>query len=90
VIDLEIKIFGGTVIFFTEMSRLVFSETLLVGDFIEDPDEINFVDGFSGEPGDLDNPGDVLDPNPVLEIVIEPDFFAAVGNVMMFYNKKYI
>jgi len=88
VTGLETKIFGGTDIFFTEVSKLVFSGALLADGLTEDPDEINFVDVFSGEPGDLGDPDKVFDPEPVLEIVIGPDFFAAEGKVMVFYNKN--
>lgn len=89
VAGLEVGLFRGIDSFFTEVAigdpPLFFSEALLTGNpLTEDPD-INFIDAFRGDPGD---PGDkVFDPEPVLEIVIGPDFFTTAGNVMLFYNK---
>jgi len=89
VTDFTVGFFKGTDGFFTEDAVLAFSEALLASDALEDPDSIVFAGAFRGDPGDLGDPGDkVFDPVPVLEVVRGPDFFTAVGKVMMFCNKN--
>jgi len=88
--DLEDELLEETVTFFTEVTTLVFSEALLAGGALaEDSDTIFLTDVFKGDAGDLGDPGDeALDPDPVLEIVISPDFFNVDGNVIMCCKKN--
>jgi len=89
VTDLTVELFKGTDGFFTEDKALTFSRALLASGALEDPGNIVFAGAFRGDPGDLGDPGDkVFDPDPVLEIVRGPDFFTAVGKVMLFCNKN--
>jgi len=88
VTDLTVELFKGTDGFFTEDPALTFSGALLANGALEDPGSINFAETFRGDPGDLGDPGDeVFEPDPVLEIVRGPDFFTAVGKVMMSITK---
>jgi len=89
VTDLTVKLFKGADGFFTGATALIFSGALLASGALEDPGSIVFAGAFRGDPGDLGDPGDkVFDPDPVLEIVRGPDFFTAVGKVMMSCNKN--